>query len=121
MKYASIVGLAVVAVNLCSPAWAGRGNALAGGWDGTLTQGNAHADPAVHEPARATAHAPGSTSIFNVEVFAGPVFGSGGSGPSGNSGGAPSPEVNAVLSLILAGGTMAILRRRRTRNAEPQA
>jgi hypothetical protein len=43
-------------------------------------------------------------------------FGSGGGG-SAQSGGAPSPEVNAALGFLLAGSTVAFLRRRRTRDA----
>ncbi|WP_244035673.1 hypothetical protein [Methylobacterium sp. E-066] len=34
-------------------------------------------------------------------------------GSGGHSGGAPAPEINAVLGLALAGGTVAFLRRRR--------
>lgn len=40
--------------------------------------------------------------------------GSGGGGGISDSGGAPSPEVNACFSLALAGGTVPFLRRKRT-------
>ncbi|QGY02371.1 hypothetical protein MMSR116_11170 [Methylobacterium mesophilicum SR1.6/6] len=43
--------------------------------------------------------------------------GGSGSGGGANSGGAPSPEVNAFLGLALVGGTVAFLRRRRTESA----
>ena len=42
---------------------------------------------------------------------------SGGGGSGGASGGAPAPEVNAGLGLLLAGITVAYLRRRRVRRA----
>jgi len=120
MKYVSIACFAVVAVNLCAPARAGSGNALAGGWDGTLTTGKQNVVPA---PAPTSTSTTVSTSLFSAGNFAGSSFsfGFGGGGSGGNTGGAPSPEVNAVLSLILVGGTVAFLRRRRIRNAEPQA
>lgn len=44
------------------------------------------------------------------------MFGGGGGG-GGNSGGAPSPEINAMLGLMLAGGTVAFLRRRKSGKA----
>lgn len=124
MKYVSIVCFTAVAVNLCGPAWAGRGNALAGGWDSTLTTANQRPAPAT-APASSGSASPSpaaATSLFSVSLFAGPAFnfGSGG-GSSGNTGGAPSPEVNATLGLILVGGTVAFLRRRRIRKVEPQA
>ncbi len=120
MKYVSMACFAVIAVNLCSPAWAGRGNALAGGWDSTLTNGKQNAAPAA---APTTTRTTASTSLFSAGIFAGSSFSlsSLGGGSGGNTGGAPSPEVNAALSLILVGGTVAFLRRRQFRNAEPQA
>lgn len=119
MKYVSIACFALVAVHLCSPAWAGRGNAIAGGWDGTLTSGN---QPSASATASASSGPAASTSLFSVSLSAGPIFsfGSGG-GSSGNTGGAPSPEVNATLGLILVGGTVAFLHRRRIRKTVPQA
>lgn len=39
----------------------------------------------------------------------------------GGSGGAPSPEINAILGLALAGGTVTFLRRRRRERSEPAA
>ncbi|MET3414950.1 hypothetical protein [Methylobacterium sp. 1030] len=44
--------------------------------------------------------------------------GLGGGDGGGRSGGAPSPEVNAMLGLALAGGTLAFLRRRRQGKAK---
>lgn len=116
MKYVSIVCLAGAAVGLCSPASAGNGNALAGGWNGQLTSGIKSAAPG---PAPVTAPANVSTTVSSGGIFSGPAFsfGSGGGGSGGNTGSAPSPEVNATLSLILVGGTVAILRRRRARKA----
>jgi len=94
-----------------NPAWAGSGNALAGGWNGALTSG-------LQIPAPAPAPAPAaSIGIFSESAFS---FGSGG-GSSGNTGGAPSPEVNATLGLMLVGGTVALLRRRRIRRVDPTA
>ncbi|MCJ2135903.1 hypothetical protein MKK69_17900 [Methylobacterium sp. J-026] len=115
MKYVGLVGCAVVAAGFCSPALAGRGNALAGGWDSTLSSGAQHTAPA---PAH-SGTAP-SVSLFSGGFFGGSGYGSG-SGSSQNAGGAPSPEVNAACGLILVGATVAFLRRRRTRRAEPQA
>ncbi|MGU3668188.1 hypothetical protein ACLBX9_28720 [Methylobacterium sp. A49B] len=46
------------------------------------------------------------------------LFGGGGGGGQqggGNTGGAPSPEVNAMLGLVLAGGTVAFLKRRKSK------
>lgn len=123
MKYVRILCYAAVAINLCSPAWAGRGNALAGGWDSSLTSATPRSAPATApaSPSTAPASTGPSTSLFSTGAFGGSVFtfGSGG-GSSGNTGGAPSPEVNATLGLILVGGTVAFLRRRRTGNAKPQ-
>jgi hypothetical protein len=45
------------------------------------------------------------------------IFNFGSGGGSAQSGGAPSPEVNAALGFLLAGSTVAFLRRRRTRDA----
>lgn len=119
MKYVSIICSAVAAVSLCTPAWAGRGNALAGGWDGTLTSGHQQVAPASAPAAR---NATVATSFFSGGIFAGSAFsfGSGSSGSGTNTGSAPTPEVNAALSLVLVGGTVAILRRRRSRKVEPQ-
>ncbi|SDO64043.1 PEP-CTERM protein-sorting domain-containing protein [Methylobacterium phyllostachyos] len=118
MKYVSILCTSAVVIGLGSPAAAGTGNALAGGWDGTLASRNT-SPAASTAPTRVPASA--STSPFSVEVFAGPSFsfGSGG-GSSGNTGGAPSPEANTILSLLLVGGTVAFLRRRRNDEAKPQ-
>ncbi|MBP2492741.1 hypothetical protein ABID82_003224 [Methylobacterium sp. PvP062] len=44
--------------------------------------------------------------------------GLGGGDGGDHSGGAPSPEVNAMLGLALAGGTLAFLRRRRAGKAK---
>lgn len=121
MRYVSILCYAAVAVNLCSPAWAGRGNALAGGWDGTPTSGNQRSAPA---PATAPAPANASplTTLFSAGAFGGAIFNvESAGGSSANTGGAPTPEVNATLGLILVGGTVAFLRRRRTGKAKPQA
>jgi hypothetical protein len=41
-----------------------------------------------------------------------------GLGNIGSSGGAPSPEVDAALGMLLAGGVVAFLRRRRARKSE---
>jgi len=116
MKYAGIICFAVAAVTPCNPAWAGHGNALAGGWDGTTTSGNRRSAPAA---APATATPTVVRALSSGGIFAGPSFrfDSGG----GGSGSAPSPEVNATLGLILVGGTVAILRRRRARKTELQA
>ena len=125
MKYVGLVGCAVVAAGFCSPALAGRGNALAGGWDSSLTSGAQHTAPA-SAPAPAPAPAPAHSgtaptiSLFSGGFFGGSGYGSG-SGSSQNAGGAPSPEINAACGLILVGGTVAFLRRRRTRRAESQA
>lgn len=104
MKYVSIACFAIITVNLCSPASAATGNALAGGWNGTATM-------QIQRSAPAPAATSSAVSVFASSAFS---FGSGG-GSSANTGGAPSPEVNAALGLMLAGGTVAFLRRRRPR------
>lgn len=108
MKYVSIACFAVITIHLCNPASAGTGNALSGGWNSALTTQVQRAAPAPAAPSPAV-----SIGVFASSAIS---FSSGG-GSSGNTGGAPSPEVNAALSLILVGGTVAFLRRRRARRA----
>ena len=58
-------------------------------------------------------------SIFgrSAAISASQGWSGGGGGSGGASGGAPAPEVNAGLGLLLAGITVAYLRRRRVRRA----
>ena len=119
MNCVGTIYAAAAALCLCSPALAGNGNALAGGWNGELSGAGLHVGAPVPTgngsgaPARQAA-APSSYSS------GGSFFEFGSEGGSGQtSGGAPSPEVNAGLGLLLAGGTVAFLRRKRGRPASP--
>ena len=113
MKCLGRIYAAGLAICLCSPAHAGNGNALAGGWNGEMSGGGLRVGSPSPTPSGGSTPAPlasASTSYSSGgSVF---EFSSGGGG-SQNSGGAPSPEVNAGLGLILVGGTVAFLRRRR--------
>lgn len=119
MNYVRIGIYVVIAVNLCSPVWAGNGNALAGGWNGELSGGGLRLSPAT---APANHGSPSSAPAFDSGSSSGSLFdfGSGGSS-SHSSGGAPSPEVNAILGLMLAGSTVAFLRRRKSGTAKSAA
>ncbi len=61
------------------------------------------------------------TGIFQALLGSSAGGGGGGGGGGGASGGAPTPEINAGLGLILAGATFAFLRRRRDSRGEASA
>ncbi|MDP4003443.1 hypothetical protein [Methylobacterium sp. NEAU K] len=121
MKYVSIYCCAMIGLGLCSPALAGNGNALAGGWNGELSGrglsvgtagisasgGNAAATP---PSSRGQSRAESSTGGSGHSIGSHFDFDA---GASRDVGGAPAPEVNAGLGLILAGATVVFLRRRR--------
>lgn len=119
MNCVGTIYAAAAALCLCSPTLAGSGNALAGGWSGELSGAGLRVGtpvPTVNgsgTPARQAA-APSSYSSGGSFL----EFGSGG-GSGQTSGGAPSPEVNAGLGLLLVGGTVVFLRRKRGRLVSP--
>lgn len=108
MKYVGIVCYVVAVLSLCAPASAGSGNALAGGWNSDLTGAARRPGADAHPASRGGDTATSSGGGLGESFF---DLGSGG-GASHASGGAPSPEINALLGLLLAGGTVALLRRR---------
>lgn len=59
-----------------------------------------------------------SAQALGIEIILG-IGGGGSNQGGGNSGGAPSPEVNAMLGLVLAGGVVAYLKRRKN-DAKPE-
>jgi uncharacterized membrane protein YgcG len=76
-------------------------------------------------PSTTVSNGTGGTGSAGGPSMGGGIPGGGGStgggSTGGNSGGVPSPEVNITLGLVLAGGTVAFLRRRRRDAAVPVA
>lgn len=131
MDYVGICYFTEVGRCLCAHAAGGGGNSLAADQNTGLSAGVLRLLPAVApatgaNPSSASPPgAGGSRTASSAPLLRGsgePVFafsslsGTGeGWGAGGATGGAPSPEVNAGLSLILAAGAVAFLRRRRAK------
>lgn len=123
MNYLSTTGCALILALLATPADAGNGNALAGGWNGSLSgstlqiggtaaarasagptsQPGPSAGRGANASAQASAGASSGGSLFDFSLSSG----------GGQNVGAPGPEAGAGLSFLLLAGAYALLRRRR--------